>query len=59
MRRPRSLVVVDSEGMGQLVTVPGHIRQRWPHQLGLEHALILVGALGVLATIAVLLWGQV
>ena len=41
------------------MTVPGQIRRRWLHQLDLEHALVLIGALGILATLAVLLWGQV
>jgi hypothetical protein len=49
----------DSKGMGRLVTVPGHIRRRWLPRADLEHALILIGALGVLATVAILLWGQV
>jgi hypothetical protein len=41
------------------VTVPDHIRrQRLPH-LDLERVLILIGALGVLATVLVALWGQV
>jgi hypothetical protein len=45
--------------MGRLVTVPGHLRRRWLARVDFEHALIVIGAVGVLATIAVLLWGQV
>ena len=58
---PRSTftIGVDTEGMGRLVTVPGHIRRRWLPRVDLEHALIVIGAIGVLATVAVLLWGQV
>jgi len=41
------------------VTVPGDIRRRLLPRLDLEHALILIGAFGVLAAIAVVLWGQV
>jgi hypothetical protein len=41
------------------VTAPGDIRRRMPPRLDVEHVLILVGALGVLATVAVALWGQV
>jgi len=52
-------ICVDSEGMGRLVTVPGHIRRRWMARVDFEHALIVIGAIGVLATVAVLLWGQV
>jgi hypothetical protein len=47
------------QGMGQLVTVPGHIRRRWLARVDFERALVLIGAIGVLATVAVLLWGQV
>ena len=50
---------VGCEGMGRLVTVPGHVRRRWLPRLDLEHALIAIGAIGVLAAIAVVLWGQV
>jgi hypothetical protein len=41
------------------VTVPDHIRRRRLLRLDVEHALILIGALGVLATVAMALWGQV
>ena len=41
------------------MTVPGHLRRRWLPRLDVEHALILIGAFGVLATVAVALWGQV
>ena len=41
------------------MTVPGHFRRHWLPRLDLEHALILIGAIGVLATLAVVLWGQV
>jgi hypothetical protein len=56
---PTFTVCVDIEGMGRLVTVPGHMRRRWLPRVDIEHALIVIGAIGVLATVAVLLWGQV
>ena len=58
---PRSTftIWVDTEGMGRVVTVPGDIRRRWLPRVDLEHALVLIGVIGVLATVAVLLWGQV
>ena len=40
------------------MTVPGQVRRRVLPHIDLEHALILIGALGVLATVAVALWGQ-
>jgi hypothetical protein len=49
---------VDSKGWGVVVTVPGHPRGRWLSRLDLERLLILIGAVGVLATVAVALWGQ-
>jgi len=45
-------------GVGRVVSVPGHIRRRVLPRLDLEHVLVLIGAIGVLATIAVALWGQ-
>jgi hypothetical protein len=45
--------------MGRLVTVPGHIRRHLVPHLDFEHALILIGAFGVLAAVAVVLWTQV
>jgi len=50
--------VVDIEGWGPVVTVPGHIRRRLVPRLDLEHVLVLIGAIGVLATVAVALWGK-
>lgn len=50
---------VDTDGMGRLVTVPGHIRRHRLPRLDLERALILIGVIGVLAAVAVVLWGQV
>jgi hypothetical protein len=40
------------------VTVPGHMRRRLLPRLDVERVLILVGGLGVLATVAVALWGR-
>ena len=48
---------VDIEEWGRVVTVPGHMRRRLP-RLDLEHILVLIGAAGVLATVAVALWGK-
>jgi len=36
----------------------GHTRRRMPH-VDLEHVLIVIGAIGVLAAVAVALWGPV
>ena len=36
----------------------GHTRRRLP-RLDLEHVLIVIGAIGVLASVAVALWGPV
>lgn len=44
--------------MGRVVSVPGHIRRRVLPRVDLERVLILIGAIGVLATVAVALWGQ-
>jgi hypothetical protein len=41
------------------MTVPGHVRRQRMRHVDLEHALVLIGALGVLATVLVALWGQV
>jgi hypothetical protein len=40
------------------VTVPGHNRRRLLLRLDLEHVLILIGVLGVLAAVAVVLWDK-
>jgi len=40
------------------VTVPGHMKRRVLPHLDLERALIVIGAIGVLATVAVALWGK-
>jgi hypothetical protein len=34
------------------------MRRRGVPRLDLEHVLILIGALGILATVAIVLWGQ-
>jgi hypothetical protein len=47
------------QGWGVVVTVPGYLRRRRLLHLDLEHVLVMIGALGVLATVAVALWGQV
>jgi hypothetical protein len=49
--------VVDIEGWGRLVTVPGQVRRRVLPRLDFEHVLIVIGALGVLAAVAVAVWG--
>jgi hypothetical protein len=39
------------------VTVHGHIRRRRLYRFDLDHVLIAVGGLGVLAAVVVALWG--
>ena len=41
------------------MTVTGHIRRQRLPRLDLEHVLVLIGALGVLATVLVAIWEQV
>ena len=50
---------VHGEGWGVVVTVPGHVRRRWLARVDFERALVLIGAFGILAAVAVALWGQV
>ena len=47
---------VGDQAGGGVVTMHGHMRRRLPH-VDLEHVLIVIGVLGVLAAVAVALWG--
>jgi len=49
---------VGDQGGGGVVTMHGHTRRRLPH-LDLEHVLIIIGVVGVVAAVAVALWGPV
>lgn len=40
------------------MTVPGHIRRRYPRRLDVERVLILIGAIGIVLAVAVALWGK-
>lgn len=53
----RSLVCVQIWGMGLSVTVHGQLRRRRLLRLDVERVLVAVGVLGVLATVAIALWG--
>jgi hypothetical protein len=50
-------VKVRRGGWGFVVTALGHLRRRRQPRVDLEHVLIAIGALGVIAAVAVALWG--
>ena len=50
---------VGDQGGGAVVTMHGgHVRWKWA-RIDLDRALVVIGALGVLAAVAIALWGPV